>query len=357
MKKVAGIALTAGLVGFGMLVTTEASAEDFKLRIASGHASVATWVNLTTTFFVPEVTKRVAERTDHTIEFIEAYGGALVKPADVFEGVQSGIVDIGGYCFCFEPSSLPMHAFPVMLPFGTPSAATSVKVVRAVYDKVPYMTEVFEDKFNQKLIMLSPEQSYQLGTTFAWDSVKDLEGRKIAGAGLNLKWLESIGVVPVQSTLPDAYTGLQTGVYEGWIMFPSAWVQYKLYEVGKYFTETDFLSSTWMGWTINKARWDSLPKEVQDIIMEVGSEYEARIGSLNDENYSKQIEEMKANGVTIKRLDDNARQEWAVALKDWPQQKATELDGQGLPASEVLKLAIEEQEKNGHKWPVRYVIE
>jgi hypothetical protein len=50
------------------------------------------------------------------------------------------------------------------------------------------------------------------------------------------------------------------------------------------------------------------------------------------------------------------RKEWANALKDWPQQKATELDKQGLPASQVLKLALEEQEKNGHKWPVRYVI-
>jgi TRAP-type C4-dicarboxylate transport system substrate-binding protein len=111
-----------------------------------------------------------------------------------------------------------------------------------------------------------------------------------------------------------------------------------------------------MGWTINKARWDTLPKEVQGIILEVGSEYEARIGLLNDENYAKQIEEMQANGVAVKRLDDNVRQEWAEALKDWPQQKATELDEQGLPASEVLKLAIDEQEKNGHKWPVRYVI-
>ena len=28
----------------------------------------------------------------------------------------------------------------------------------------------------------------------------------------------------------------------------------------------------------------------------------------------------------------------------------------GLPASQVLKLALEEAEKLGHKWPVRYQI-
>jgi TRAP-type C4-dicarboxylate transport system substrate-binding protein len=350
------IALTAALVSCGLLAATAATADDIRLRIASGHATAATWVNLTTTFFVPEVTKRVAARTKHKIEFVEAYGGALVKPADVFEGVQSGIADIGGFCFCFEPSSLPLHAFPVMLPFGSTSTSTSVKVTRAVYDKVPYMTQVFEDKFNQKLIMLSPEQSYQLGTTFAWNTVSELKGKKLAGAGLNLKWLEAVGVVPVQSTLPDAYTGMQTGVYNGWIMFPSGWTQYKLFEVGKHFTETGFGSVTWMGWTINKARWNKLPKDVQDIIMEVGREYEARIGPVNDANYTKQLEELRANGVTVKKVPDSVRAEWANALKDWPQQKATELDKQGLPASQVLKTALEEQEKAGHKWPVRYVI-
>ena len=30
---------------------------------------------------------------------------------EVLEGVQDGIIDIGGMCFCFEASNLPLHAF------------------------------------------------------------------------------------------------------------------------------------------------------------------------------------------------------------------------------------------------------
>ena len=74
-----------------------AHAEDIRLRIASGHPTANTYVNLMQSFFVPEVTKRVAARTKHKVEFVEAYGGAMVKVADTLEGVQSGIVDIGGY--------------------------------------------------------------------------------------------------------------------------------------------------------------------------------------------------------------------------------------------------------------------
>jgi C4-dicarboxylate-binding protein DctP len=331
-----------------------ASAADIKLRIASGHPPANTYVNLMQNFFVPEVTKRVAARTKHKVEFIEGYGGAMVKVADTLEGVQSGIIDIGGFCFCFEPSNLPLHAFQIMLPFGTMDPDMSVKLARAVYDKVPYMSQVFEKKFNQKLIGLIADNGYNLGTTFEWNKVADLKGQKIAGAGLNLKWLEFAGVTPVQSSLVDSYQSMKTGVYNGWIMFPSGYLNFKLYEVGKHYNEIGFGAITWHGLTINQAAWKKLPKDVQAIIAEVGREYEARTGTVNKEAYPKQLEELKKHGTIVKQLPDSVRVDWANSLKGWPQEKATELDKQGLPASQVLKLALQEAEKLGHKWPVRY---
>lgn len=348
--------ICAAVLALSVGMAQTAKAEEFKLRIASGHPAVNTYVNLLNTFFVPEVTKRVAERTKHKVEFIEGYGGAMVKVSDTLAGVQSGIIDIGGYCFCFEPSNLPLHAFMVMLPFGTMSSENSVKLARTVYDKVPFMSKVFEDKYNQKLLALISDNGYNLTTTFDWNTVSDLKGRKIAGAGLNLKWLEYAGVVPVQSSLPEAYTSMQTGVYNGWIMFPSGVVNFKLHEVSKYYTETGFGAITWHGLTINKARFAKLPPEVQAIILEVSKEYEAKTGTVNDANYPKQIEQLKSLGAVVKKVPDSVAVEWAQSLKNWPQEKATELDAKGLPASQVLKLALEEAEKLGHKWPVRYEI-
>ena len=354
--KFSRIALTAALIGCGLFTARAASAEDIKLRIASGHPPANTYVNLMQSFFVPEVTKQVAARTKHKVEFIEGYGGAMVKVADTLEGVQSGIIDIGGYCFCFEPSNLPMHAFQVMLPFGTMDPVVSVKLARAIYDKVPYMSKVFEDKFGQTLIALIADNGYNLGTNFEWNKVADLKGKKLAGAGLNLKWLEFVGAVPVQGSLPEAYTGMQTGVYLGWIMFPSGWVNFKLYEQGKYYTEIGFGAITWHGLTVNRARWAKLPKDVQGIILEVAREYEARTGTFNKEAYPKQMAQMKSLGGVVKSVPDSVRVDWANSLKGWPQEKAAELDKAGLPASQVLKLALEEAEKLGHKWPVRYQV-
>jgi TRAP-type C4-dicarboxylate transport system substrate-binding protein len=354
IKRTLALSLSVvALIGFTAVASAQ---ETIRLRIASGHPAVNTYVNLMQTYFVPEVTKRVAARTKHKVEFVEGYGGSMVKLFDTLEGVQSGIIDVGGFCFCFEPSNLPLHAFQVMLPFGTMSPVMSLKSARAVYDQVPYLSKVFEDKFKQKLVALIADNGYNIGTTFEWNGVSDLKGQKVAGAGLNLKWLEFIGATPVQTSLPEVYTSLQTGVYSGVILFPSAWVNFKLYEVAKNYAEIGFGAITWHGLTVNSARWAKLPKDVQDIVLEVAREYEARTGTVNEEDYPRQMEELRKRGAAIRKVPEQVRLDWANSLSGWPTEKAKELDAQGLPATPVLELAIIEAEKLGYKWPVRYRI-
>ena len=125
-------------------------------------------------------------------------------------------------------------------------------------------------------------------------------------------------------------------------------------EVAKNYAEVGFGAITWHGLTINKSRWARLPKDVQQIIAEVGREYEKLTGTVNEENYPKQLDQLKKVGADVRQLPDAVRVEWAQSLKGWPQEKAAELDKGGMPGTRVLKLALEEAEKLGHKWPVRY---
>jgi len=294
--------------------------------------------------------------TDHTISFVEGYSGTLVKVTEVLEGVQDGIIDIGGMCFCFEASNLPLHAFQVMLPFGTMDPVQSLRIAQDVYKQVPYLTNVFEEKFNQKLLSRIADGGYNLGTSFAWENLSDLKGQKIAGAGLNLNWLKYGGVTPVQSSLATAYTEMKTHVYEGWIMFPSAWVNLKLHEPGPFYTLIGFGSMTWHGLTMNLDSYKELPSDVRDILLEVAADYEEQTGSVNKERYAKDIETLRGL-ISVSEIDAGVRADWGKSLADWPQKMAKELDAQGLPASEVLNLTLEAAEKNGYTWPVRYVIE
>ena len=109
--------LMAGTLGFA----TTSSAKEIVIRIGSGHPPTVVYAGLMKDFFQPELKKAIEARTDHTVKFIEGYSGSITKVFDTLEGVQNGVLDIGGFCFCFEASKLPMHAFQkfaVMRPAG-----------------------------------------------------------------------------------------------------------------------------------------------------------------------------------------------------------------------------------------------
>ena len=355
-KSIFGVA-TAGLLAGSLATATPADAKTINVRIASGHPPTVVYAGLMKTFFQTELKKAVEAKTSHKINFIEGYSGSIVKVFEVFEGVQNGVVDIGGFCYCFEASKLPMHAFQIMLPFGTMDPVKSVAIATDVYKKFPSLGKRFQ-RYGQTLLAIIGDGGYNLGTQFPWKKVSDLKNRKILGAGLNLNWLRQagIGIIPVTDGLPGWYQKLKTGVAEGGIMFPSAWGPvFKLHEVGKFYTTIGFGSITWHGLTVNNRYWASLPPEVKPIFLEVADRYRVKTGVFNKVGYKKDMNWLRKN-ITVSDLPADVRLAWAKGLKHWPQQHANELEKKGFPAKAILNTTLNSAEKHGYKWPVRYVV-
>ena len=354
-------ALTAVLASAAVLClpVTEAAAEQFTLRVGSGHPAGATvYVTELRDYLVPELRRRVAEETDHELRIIEGYGGSIASVAETLEAVQIGILDIGAYCTCFEPAKLFLHNFQYFVPFGPQDAQLAMRVARQVYDAYPWLTEHVEENYRQTVIAINGWDNYHLGSSVPWESVEDLRGVKVAGAGPNLPWLEFAGVIPVQSTLPDGYMSLQTGVYSGWVMFPSAYAAYKFHEPAPYYTMIGFGA---MGGavlvTMNTRSLERLPPEVQRIVAEVGRSYEAEAARVLDERQIAGLEVLRASGAEIRELPAGERVEWAQSLLDFPDRMAKDADSRGMPGSEVIAAYIETVTQSGYDWPVRYVIE
>jgi len=355
MKKT--ITLSLGALALSALAAPLA-ADTFTLRIGSGHPNgPAVYVTDTANFFVPEVVRRVAAETDHEIEFVEGYGGAIAGVAETLEAVQNGILDVGAYCICFEPAKLFLHNFPYYAPFGSQDSAQAMTAVRSVYNDVPWLTEQFTKEYKQELLGLHGWDNYHLGTTDPWDSVDDLKGVKIGGAGPNLPWLEFAGAIPVQSTLPDGYLSLQTGVYNGWLMFPSAYLGFKFHEPAPNYTLVGFGAMPVNALTMNSRTMASLPEDVQAIIREVGQAYEDQSGASLNAAQKRGLDGLEAAGANVKSLPADARAGWAESLVGFPQQQATEADSRGMPGSEVLKAYLAAAEAAGVEWPVAYAVE
>ena len=334
-----------------------AAADSFTFRIGSGHPNpAAVYVADTASFFVPEVKKRAAA-AGHTVEFVEAYGGAIAGVAETLESVQNGILDIGAYCICFEPAKLFLHNFPYYAPFGPQDSEQAMAAVRATYDAQPWLTEQFTKEYGQVLLGLHGWDNYHLGTTDPWDTVEDLKGVKVGGAGPNLPWLEYAGAVPVQSTLPDGYLSLQTGVYNGWLMFPSAYLGFKFYEPAPNYTLIGFGAMCVNALTMNQNKFNSLPEDMQKILMEVGQAYEQQAGASLNGRQVAGLEGLKKVGASIKELSAEARAGWAQSLTPFPGLQAAEANSRGMPGSDVLNAYLKAVSDSGYEWPVQYTVE
>ena len=341
------------------LMAGPAAAERFTLRVGSGHPAGATvYVTVLRDYLVPELERRVSEETGHELRIIEGYGGSIASVSETLEAVQIGILDIGAFCTCFEPAKLFLHNFQYFAPFGPGDAQLGIRVAREVYDAHPWLADQLAENYRQTVIAISGWDNYHLGSSIPWETVDDLRGVKVAGAGPNLPWLEFAGVIPVQSTLPDGYMSLQTGVYSGWVMFPSAYAAYKFHEPAPYYTLIGFgAMGGAVAVTMNTRSLERLPAEIQRIVRQVGRDYEGEAARVLDERQAAGLEMLRNSGAQVRELPAEERTQWARSLRDFPDRMAKEADSRGMPGSAVLATYIEAVSQSGYDWPVDYVID
>lgn len=350
--------LPAVVAAFFGVSAGAASAETFNLKIASGHSPGWLFVQITQNYFIPEVKKRVKERTQHEIEFTEGFSSSMVKANEVLEAVESGIVDIGTFCICHEGQKLALHNFMMNLPFGPTDPVVSLKATRKVYDSIPEFYEIIEKKYKQKQLALIPFDPYIIISRVPINGPADAKGLKIGAAGPNLFWAQDVGGRPLSITGPDVYTGFQSGLMDANITFMSIMDSLKLYDVAPYLIKVGFGTMSTPAIHINLRRFNKLPKEVQDILVEVGRDTEAYAGKATQEAMDKNEVLIQKNGAKIILMDEAARRDWAEALKDTPRRIAAEMDkSHKIPMSQAMKAYVAATEAEGHKWPIDYKIQ
>jgi TRAP-type C4-dicarboxylate transport system substrate-binding protein len=348
MKRIMSLLVVTAVLG-AMAGTSEA--ETFRLTIGAGHpVPAASWVAPMQTFLQVEVKKRVEQKTPHRIEWVEAYGGSVAKLGEVLEAVETGLMDIGDVHVPFEPSKLLAYNFGYFVPFGTESVVLAGKAARKVFDGFPQLRANLENRFNQVYLATGAVTNYNLVTTFAWTRVDELKGRKIAAAGPNIPWLQAVKAVPVQSNLNEAYTSLQTGVYDGWIMIPDATYSFKLHEVARNYTITSFGAIPNTLITMNRTTWKRLPREVQEIFLAVGREYTAVQTEASQVKGEQAIKAMRDAGTTVRELSWEEKVKWANALTNIPKERAEEIRKAGLPG-DVVFAYIQNLKDLGVKFP------
>lgn len=344
MTMTAACALMAG--AFALPV----QADEIKVTIVNGHPPVFLWVKHLTDTFIPTVNAAL-EGTDHSIVWTEAYGGTLASVGGELEAIEDGLAEIGAVPTVFEPTALPLQNVTYYTPFGSPDPQIVIDAVDQLHNDVPGMIESWE-KYNAEYLGGGfALDNYVMMTNFPVASIDDLQGHKVGAPGAAVNWLEGTGAVGVAGNLTTYYNDIQTGVFDGTIVFPTAAAPAKLQEVAPYILVTDFGAQYAGSLVANKDWYDEQPAEVQDALRKGAAAYTTAYIAEQNARVEAAMKQMEEGGAKITKLSPEERAKWAAVLPQIADTWAKNADGQGLPGSDVLSAYIDLLKKTGADLP------
>lgn len=314
------------------------TAEKIKAVVIDGYPAKAMWVAEFSGFFIPEVDKRLAVNGNYEMDWQESYGGSIVKPKGVLEGVKLGLGDIGIVTTIFHNSKLPSQALSAVTPFIAADARVVAKAIDEIAKEFPTMQKEFAKQNQIYLATGVVLDTYQLFSSKDVSSLADIEGGKVAGAGMNMRYVEGIeGAVGVRGGLTDFYNMLQTGLVDHAMLWPEAAKTFKIAEVAPTMLKADLGAVNSKTVTVNKDYWENLPEEVQNVLLEVAVAYRDHVASLAMDRADTSRKAYVEAGGTIIEVPAEDRAAWAAAMPNIAVTWAKTLDDKGEPGSEMLK--------------------
>jgi len=265
------------------------------------------------------------------VKFTYFPGGALLKGNEIYDGILKGTTDIGMSCFAYTRGRFPaMEA--VDLPLGYTTGTVATFVINDFYKK-------FKPKelSNVKVLFLHAHGAGILHSKKAVYKLEDVRGLKIRSTGFSAKVAKALGAVPVAMPMGSTYEALQKGVVEASFAPMEVLKTWKQAEVVKYTIEcygVGYTTGFFMAMNLNK--WNSLPRDVQNIFEEVSARYIPKAGAIWDAGDKAGREFTLSLGNKIIPLSDQENARWAKAVHPVINDYIKKAQKKGLPGEEYV---------------------
>jgi len=283
----------------------------------------------------------VEKRTNGKITVNTFPGSTLLGPKDMVDGVISGQADIGCASLSYQPGRFPLM-LGATLPLPIPDAKTGSLMVWDLYNK--YKPKSLSKVKVLTMFISAPSNIMSAKPIRNLDDIKGFPLRASGGAGDILSaWGANMVGMPMSAT-PEA---LQKGVVKGLFSSLEVMKDFKFAELCRYVTMTNVAVYPFAV-IMNMDKWNSLPKDVQEIMEKLGREQAEWTGTYMDDHVkeSKGWSE-KEYKVEFIELPAEEKAKWDELLKPITQKWIENTKAKGLPAEEILKDIKELLKKNG----------
>lgn len=343
--------LTALALSAAVPLAAPAAAEEYTATIVTGHPAVFRWVRMFPEVFAPAVNEALAASGD-SFAFDEQFGGTIAGVGEELETIESGLAELGTCQSLFDPAKLGVPNVTYYTPFVSDDARQVNDLMDELHRTDPRMAQAYLDNGNTYLGGPLGIDDYTLMTNFPVEGLADLEGRKIAAPGPAINWLSGTGAVGVAGDLTTYYNELNTGVYDGVIVFASAAAPAKLHEVAPYVTRAKLGAQFAGGICANTDWYEGLPEHVQAALVAGADAAKAWYLDDLDAAVEAAYATMEENGATIFDAPAEMRQAWADGMDNAAAAWAADLDGRGQPGTEILEAYMQGM-RNAGATPLR----
>ncbi|MGI9235915.1 MAG: C4-dicarboxylate TRAP transporter substrate-binding protein [Woeseiaceae bacterium] len=325
------------ITGTHPVTAQEREPEIIPLIAVDSYATTALWTLVFVEYFIPEVDRRLAETGNYKIRWNKAFGGTIAKTRGVLDSLQYDLADLGIVTTPYHPDKVPFHNLPYATPLVTSDIGLAARTMSQLVDKYPVLAEQWAQ---HKLVFLTTAGSidtYQVFTNYEVTTLGDFEGRKIAGVGLNLRFLTGLDASAVNSGISDWYNNLATGLIDGLIGWIEGSIAYRLYEVAPFMVDARLGAVPTKSIVINERTWGRLPQEVKTVLLDVAADYRDELALETDRRAARSLELYKEFGGTVVALSDEQRRTWAMGLPNIAKEWADDMEERGLPGHDILR--------------------
>ena len=277
--------------------------------------------------------REVEKRTNNRVKITFYPGGTLATAPLVYDAVVKGIADVGWSFLSYTRGRFPLSEV-IDLPLGYKSGYAATKMTNEYYKK--YKPKELDDV---KVMYLHAHGPGLLSTKKAVYKLSDLKGMKIRSTGLSAKIVQALGGATVGMSIAEAYDALRTGVVDGILIPVEALEQWKLGELTQFTTESYSSAYTTAGFCVmNKAKWNSLPADIQNIIEKINEEWIEKTGLLWDQMDKDGKAFALSKGIKFIPLSQEESALWAAKVKPIVDEYVQTMKSKNLPGEEVLKF-------------------
>lgn len=286
--------------------------------------------------------KALSEATDGRISIVSYPGQTLLAAPEIYDGVVTGIADIGLSVFAYTRGR-----FPLLEVFELPGVTyENSKVASQVAWEVIQELNPAEVQDTQLMMVLATGPG-DLFTKSPVRSLEDLQGLEIRATGLSAKTLGALGATPVAMPQSEAYEALSRGLVKGNLSPVEVLQGWRHAEVTEYLTLTPFLYNTLFFVTMNKQTWQALPPDLQAVVTEVSEQFfqDVAMGLWDVQNEAALTYAVDETGQQVITLPEEEKARWIELVLPIQDEFVQDMNSKGLPGQQALDRVRELSEK------------